>query len=163
MSTSDLYVLNKVSTTHFAEFWNGWGSAPVVWRYIGEKYVTDKPQYWEMDDKTLKQIWALASDPKLEVDERVVLMMTFDHSFVPIKHLKEVGEACITFHSRVRDTDRVNHWADIGEALIRLSAKRHSRFARGAVLSCTSVNDIWCQPGDEQIAKAWPICKEPRP
>lgn len=160
MSTSDLYILNKKSVTHFAKFRNGWGSGPVVWRHIGEKYVSDKPQYWEMDRRTLERIWALAGDRTLEIDERIALMMTFDHSFVPLKNLKEAGEACITFHRRVRDTGSVNHWADIGEALIRLSKTKKSRHAQGAVLSCTSVGDVWLEADAARISKAWPIFAE---
>lgn len=160
MSTSDLYILNQKSVTHYAEFPNGWGSGPVVWEFIGNKYIENKPQYWEMNLSVLKEIWALAGSDKLEEDERIAMMLTFDKAFVPASHFKQAGHACIKFYDRSRTDERVNHWAAIGDALIGLSEQKLSRYARGACLSCTSVNDIWCGANAEHLASAWPIFDE---
>jgi len=170
MSTSDLYILNKKSTRHFAEFRNGWGSAPLAWDFLAEKYLSEfnltdymHPDYigssrkWEM-------VWKLASDTKLKLCERIVLMITFDRAFVPKQHLKEAGEACNEFYGMTAGTpgfeNHANHWGAIGQSLIQMSKQRLSQNARGACLSCTSVNDIWIDPSDEQLSGAWPIFAE---
>lgn len=162
MSTSDLYILNKKSTTHFREFRNGWGSAPLAWDFIGEKYIPEKPVY-SMDSEYLRRVWALAGDTRLEACERIVMMMTFDRAFVPRDRLKEAGEACQDFGRMSSRSagyhDRVNHWHDIGSALIEMSNAKLTRHARGAALSCTSVSDMWGWPEDDQLSRAWPIFK----
>jgi hypothetical protein len=158
MSTSDLYVVNQKSTTWLAAFRNGWGSAPAAWDYLGKKYFGES--YHSMDSKELRKVWDLFGDTSLPGDERIVLAVTFDHAYIPLAHLKDVGEACITFHAKSYNGEQVNHWAEIGQSLIGLQGKHFSRFARGVALSCTSVSDMWGWPSDEQLAKAWSIFKD---
>lgn len=160
MSTTDLYVLNQKSVRHAAEFQNGWGSAPLVWDYLGEKYITERPVY-SLDQQHLKRVWRLADDTRLTTGERTALMLTFDYGYVPRDKLKLAGEACQQFHAdtsaRPELANRVNHWAAIGAALIDLAGGKLSRHAKGAALSCTSVCDIWLSADKTTFAKAWPI------
>jgi hypothetical protein len=158
MSSSDLYVLNQKSTTWLASFRNGWGSAPAAWDYLGKKYFPGT--YHSMLDTELRKVWELFSDTSLPGDERIVLALTFDRSYIPTAHLKGVGEACITFGTKSDDHERVNNWTEIGHTLINMHGRRFSRFARGVALSCTSVSDPWCEPTDDQLSRAWSIFRE---
>lgn len=161
MSTSHLYILNKKSTTHFAEFINGWGSAPVVWDYLGGKYISDKPSYG-MEMSYLKKVWALHKDDRLEVWERIPLFMTFDKAYVPLSRLIDASNACLRFNSEVGVhpdfQNRVNHWGSIGTALsVAAASKPFSPYARGVALSPTSVNDMWGDAPKDWLDDAWSI------
>lgn len=155
MSTSDLYILNKRSTTHFAEFRNGWGSAPIAWDYLGKKYIPEKPKYSFMDGDHIEKVWALYKDQRLDHHERVVLMMTFDQAYVPLDKLEDAGDCCERFGRECEDGAHVNHWSAIGNLLKAAASLRFNRFARGIALSPTSVSDMWC--GDEWVDSAWSI------
>lgn len=160
MSSSDLYVLNKRSTTWLAGFRNGWGSGPVAWDWIGERYIAEKPIY-SGDRRYLEKVWALHSDKRLSADERIVLLMTFDRAYVPLDKCKEAGDSCVTFWERSHNGERVNNWGDIGQFLLSVAGKKFNRFARGVCLSCTSVSDVWCEASQDQINGAWSIFDEP--
>lgn len=150
MSTSDLYILNRKSTTHFAEFRNGWGSGPACWDYLAAKYGVHSTL------SNMQPVWDLASDKRLAHHERVALMMTFDRAFVPLQNLKDAAESCERFGQESAMGGRVNHWSAFGSALREADKKRHSRFARGVCLSCTSVSDNW-QWGSDWPDRAWSI------
>ena len=60
MSTSDLYLVYKTTATHFAEFRNGWGSAPILWGYLSETYL-GRP--WSMLDDS--ELWDLVDDTRV--------------------------------------------------------------------------------------------------
>ncbi len=156
MSTSDLYVLNEKSTRHLAEFRNGWGSAPVAWDFLATKYIAEKPLY-SMDKGHMQKVWDLASDPRLELCERAVLMMTFDRSYVPTANLRDAAEACAKFGALIENGRSANHWPAIGEALRRAATMRLGRHARGVCLSCTSVSDPWGNPAEDWLEDAWSI------
>lgn len=162
MSTSDIYILNKRSTRHVAEFRNGWGSAPVAWDFLGAKYLGfAKPII--LDRARLQQVWDLHRGALLSAQEKIVLLMTFDGAYIPLSRLQEAGEACDAFGAESDDGIHANNWAEIGRSLIRLSNSKFSRFARGAALSCTSVSDPWVDATANQLSKAWPIFREPHP
>ena len=161
MSTSDLYILNGKSVTHWAEFRNGWGSAPVVWDYLAEKYLTGNfTDYMRRDyigfERKCRLVWALNGDDRLTEDERFALLLTFDRAFVPRDRLRGAADLCADFARRTSHIEGVNHWAAIGKSLEAMSTARLGRHARGACLSCTSVNDEWLN-NKEWPKDAWPI------
>ena len=162
MSTSDLYILNGKSTRHLAEFRNGWGSAPMAWDYLAEKYIPEKPAY-SLAESHLEKVWKLAEDDRLEPFERCVLMMTFDRSYVPVANLKDAAEACEMFGKACENGKHVNHWVAIGAALREAAGMRFSRHTRGVALSCTSVNDCWAWPSEKWLTEAWPIFEAAQP
>jgi hypothetical protein len=160
MSTTDLYVLNKASVRHLAEFRNGWGSAPIVWDFLAEKYLGGRVNPFSGDG--YRPVWDLASDDRLTAAEKVVLMMTFDRMFVPIDHLDAAADACGEFYtqSAAWSNNMVNHWGAIGEALRSAKSLRRSRHARGVCMSCTSVSDPWIDAQADTFGKAWSIFKD---
>lgn len=158
MSTSDLYILNKRTTRHVAEFRNGYGSGPRAWDHLSDKYIAEKPVY-SLNPDHMNKVWALATDPRVELYERVVLMMTFERSYVPLSHLEEAANACERFGVECEDNLSVNHWPEIGAELWRVSTMKHSRFTRGVCLSCTSVMDCWLRPVQDWAEGAWSIYK----
>lgn len=162
MSTSDLYVINGKSTRHFAEFRNGWGSAPIAWDHLARKYLGGVPSFSLSEDRYL-QVWDLASGTRIKPYEKVVLMMTFDRAYVPIPHLNEAGKACERFGAECGDGGHANHWQAIGLALREAATKKLGRHARGLCLSCTSVSNAWGWPTAHQLEHAWPIFEDGPP
>lgn len=170
MSTSDLFILNQKSTTWVREFQNGWGSGPCIWDHLAARYFPnlnftnyDRADYIGFERKN-RMVWDLAekSSP-ITSEERVALMMTFDKAYVPIAHLKLAGEACKEAFKQIRAFGHwkgVNHWNAFGDTLIELAGRKHHRAARGVVLNCTSVAEMWLTPSEDYLTNAWPIFKE---
>ncbi|AHC30544.1 hypothetical protein CC53_gp127 [Rhizobium phage vB_RleS_L338C] len=171
MSYSTLYILNQKSTREVAEYRNGWGSGPMCWDYLADKYLghLNFTDYNRTDyigfERKWKMVWDLANDPKLQRCEHIAMRMTFDGAYAANADLKEVGELCQEFFTLVcKDTKRlgmVNHFMVLGLDLVKLSKeRRRSRHMRGAVLNCTSVNNVWWTPTQELLGKAWSIMDE---
>ncbi|MDF1685313.1 MAG: hypothetical protein P1U50_00875 [Parvibaculaceae bacterium] len=152
MSTSDLYILNKKSTTHLAEFSNGWGSGPRCWDHLAEKYLGRGFSFPYLD-----AVMTLSLGERLLQHEKIALMTTFDWAYIPLGNLSEAADACEKFGVECENGVSVNHWPEIGMSIRKAGAIKHNRHARGVCLSCTSVSDIWCQISPDQAAKAWPI------
>ncbi|NTF23534.1 hypothetical protein G6L37_34755 [Agrobacterium rubi] len=166
MSTSDLYILNGKSTRWVAAFRNGWGSAPCLWDHLASKYL---PQVnftdpygvgfvgWERKNE---MVWGLFDDDRVTREERIALALTFDLSYVPLTYLQPAGDACIDAGRMILEHGAwagVNHWQAIGEKLIELADMNFHRNARGVVLNCTSVNDLWVEPSADYLENAFPI------
>lgn len=58
---------------------NSWLSAPIVWNYLCEKYLT--PNCWIFPDKS-QPLWDLWNKPEIPVHQRAVLLMTFDRFII---------------------------------------------------------------------------------
>jgi len=159
MSTSDLYILNRKSTRHLAEFRNGWGSAPRCWDYLAGKYLGEAGGSVMGGGDLSRRVWALARDQSVSAEERLALMMTFDGAYVPIEHLETAGVACKKFGEMCENGKTVNHWPAFGETLRKTAKAKHSKHAIGVALSCTSVSDPWSGAGPDQLGKAWSIFK----
>jgi hypothetical protein len=158
MSTSDLYIINKKSVRHIAEFSNGYGSAPPVWERLYDQYIhkpTDPPRHGmhKWNDS-----WKLYRDARLTAAERCCLMMTFDWAYLPLDMLEQAAWYCDEVGVLTEEEGRVNHWRAIGKTLMDASQKKWGQHARGVGLSCTSVCDLWIDCEPEDIAeKSWAI------
>ena len=157
MSTSDLYILNKKSTTHLAEFQNGWGSAPFCWMQLSVKYLGK-----EFNLLNPTPTWKLAGQGRLQRFELIVLKMTFDRAYIPLANLSEAGAACIEFGTSTDITHKkmVNHWPAIGRTLQKASKRKYRPHVRGVSLSCTSVADCWGANVQDWIEGAWSYFEE---
>lgn len=166
MSTSDLYLLFGKSVRHWSEHRNGWGSAPVVWDYLGDKYIPEKPTY-SLNQDHLRKVWALSKGDGLSDAEMAALMFTFDDAYVPRANLNEVADWFDIFAAEViadsNYANRANHWAAFAEEFREIAATVKDYRLRGVCISCTSVNDIWGNDDGSRVARAWPICEEPKP
>ncbi len=161
MSATIIYALNSKSTTQLKTFRNGWGSAPVLWDYLSEKYLgLDGMPFRENE---LQRLWDLAQDRRLTAEERICHMITFDRAFVPVKHLDAVGDACMTVYAAMPAKyrgGRVNHWYGIGSLCTTLVERRFHHRCRGVCMAPTTVSDHWHRPNPEWMRNAWSIFKE---
>lgn len=157
MSTSDIYLLFGKSARHWSEHRNGWGSAPLCWDYIGEKYI---PAY---NGLRWAEVWPLNASERLSQAERVALLFTLDDAYVPVADLAWAADRFAEFadltEADPKMAGRANHWRAFAESLRRAMSVKDKRL-RGVCVSCTSVNDTWAMRRPEDFAKAWPITSD---
>lgn len=162
MSESSLYLLNKKSTAFLDEYWNGWGSSPVMWDYLGAKYIPEKPIY-SLDPSYIQKVCYLHQASFVPKEEKICLMMTFDKAYIALADLAEASEACLKVGDDINGAlvGRVNHWPEIGKSLAKINEMnfgRYNRFARGVVLDARS--EIWVHPQKDWLTEAWSIFSE---
>lgn len=142
MSYSTVYAIRpNESATEVAELRNGWGSAPVIWDALCQKYLARDS--WRGDDKAL---WALARDARLPECERAVHAMTFDRAYVKAQNIPRAIahiEEFLKLHPI--SLQRVNHWPEIAQIM------RDSLDGAGFALTVTSVSsDLWVGDWNEE-------------
>lgn len=160
MSHTTTYKLFRTKVTEIGEHRNGWGSGPLVWDYLEEKYLP-KLEYSRMilgGDK-MREVWGLASDDRLAKHEKVALVATFDWSYCPTHRLTYAAEMLKRFYEESSSVmpDRANHWSSIADDYI--AAGKDKRML-GVCISCTSVNDIWWGHPRNTTREPWPYMKE---
>lgn len=88
---------------------NSWGTAPLVWNALSEKYLHKK---WIIDSG--KGLWELWKDTRIPKHQRVLLMFTFDRAYVLKKDYPRMSQDIWAF---LRDfpvrTEYENHWPTI--------------------------------------------------
>ncbi len=140
MSYTSVYAVYKTKATNLKELRNGYGSGSAIWDYIALKLTGKKlPMFDKLD-----WFWPLWKDPRLNDNERAVLLSTYDYAVVEVEYLKEFSKACKKVsNSIISDTEWTwNHFADIGEQSEILS-KKHDYRCVGLGIGCTSVCDPW--------------------
>lgn len=137
MSTSDIYRVYRTTARHVAEFRNGWGSAPILWGFLNQKYL-GKDRYSMFGDQ--KDLWALVRDDRVPRCLRIAHAFTFDRSVCPPDRIAELADACDETAKIVAYEQHVNHWADFATTLRAMKCKARQI---GVGLSCTSVSDPW--------------------
>ena len=141
MSYSTLYLVPELGEIEeFEEFRNGHGSAPVVWDYLFEKYITLGPG--EYRHEQYEKTWELVKDDRLSKNEKISLVFTFDHFMCKKKDfdtlsmaLREMGLIYL-----VKKPTYVNHLVAIADALDKM--KNDPRTV-ATCINHTSVGDAW--------------------
>lgn len=102
------------------EYRNGHGYCIPIWTYLADKYIAKLPGEkeadfyirWWMTEKCA-QVWAFATDPRLERWERITLLASFDHYVAKRENFNDIAEAfekCdAAFKEKYRD--HVCHYA----------------------------------------------------
>lgn len=151
MSTSDLYRVYRTKTTHLAEFRNGWGTAPLLWEYLSERFIGAEYR-WCFDAGKDRRLWDLATDERVPRSLRLAHAFTFDRGICPLTRVGELADACDEVGATCAKEQHVNHWAAVAKVLREARAKPRQL---GWALSCTSVNDVWMEWKGEP--KPWDI------
>jgi hypothetical protein len=161
MTSTRVYALNGKSTNALRAFSNGWGSAPVLWDYLSEKYLGLKAMPFGENER--QKLWDLARDKRLTGEERACHMLTFDRAYVPLQHLERVSDACYSVYADMPAKykgDRVNHWYGLGALFSQLAQMKFHHRCRGVCIAPTSVEDHWRNPDPDWARRAWSIFKE---
>lgn len=141
MSHTSLYEVYKTKMVKFKELNNGHGSGPPIWDYISLKYANRK---FSLAYEDHGWFWPLWKDPRLDRNEKAVLLSTYDQAVIGIDYLFEFSKACKEVHQKIIDGTKWtwNHFSDIGKGSLDLSIKHDFR-CRGMAIGCTSVWDEW--------------------
>lgn len=99
MSTTEIYVFKKDG---FAEFYgevqNSFRGAPLLWKLLEEKYLPpifgpSGERMYRTYSLEVNEVWQLANDPRITIEDKIALVTTFDKCLVKIEHIPEVIKA----------------------------------------------------------------------
>lgn len=155
MSTTNVYALFETKVNCIAELSNGYGSGMAIWNYISLKLYNEKFNTFSHDS-----FWSSYKSPRLDNDEKAVLLSTYDYAFIEIDHLAEFANACIKIHELIISTTEWewSHFEAIGNLAHELD-KKHDHRCKGLAIGCTSVCDPWEQDDIKNI-KSWGVYEE---
>ena len=156
MSYASLYKVPKEgSLSTFRQFRNAWGGAYLIWTEMCVKYLglTGVPMsFGGGEDHPLKKLWSLASDPKVDRTDRIVLALTFDRVLIAKKDMLEAAQCLEEFNMKYPPhTKSVNHLPAFAAALRDLYADPEAEAAAWLHTSCSG--SIWyvkTNPDDEE-------------
>ncbi|VXA58245.1 conserved hypothetical protein [Acinetobacter proteolyticus] len=97
---------------------NSWGSAPVIWDAMAQKYL-DKPHFMAatLQDEGAK-LWALCSDESIPLLHRSVHLMTMDRKYIEKKDFQRASTDIRAFlQDFPQPENRINHWHAIADYL----------------------------------------------
>lgn len=103
------------TATTTGTYQNGWGSAPIVWDAVYDKYCGGS-RYGYMQD--LESLWPLYKDERMASCERAVLLFTYDKLFVNDSNLNRMAdhiEEFLVLHPPKEG--HVNHWQAIADSM----------------------------------------------
>lgn len=135
MSYSTLCAVYRTKTRPIATYHNSHLAAPVLWDYLAQQYLGQKPYHWYtvMDD-----LCKLVHNPLVPYHLRVALAVTFDYSLVTVTDIPTVATQLML---TATDIDpRPNHWHTIAADMSKWALTADRR-ALGVGLSGTSVCD----------------------
>ncbi|WP_282265515.1 hypothetical protein [Stenotrophomonas sp. PS02298] len=137
MSTSALCAVFKTKAVPVAEYRNGYGTGPVIWTYLSDRYLGGRN--W---GSAGGELWALAKDESIPFSLRAAHAMTFDQALVR-------PTDCLSFACLIEEAaaileqwnpEYVNHFGAIASDLKGIQLDHR---ALGMGLCCSSVADVW--------------------
>ncbi len=100
MSHTSIYTFKADGTyKEVAEFGNAWGSAPMIWVSLFERWATFDPRKYENAISNPDKVWALSDDERIPLDHRVVLISTYDKRAVRKADLPALAKLYRQFHA----------------------------------------------------------------
>ena len=137
---------------------NAWGSAPVVWDALCQKYLGFEPLRYVSKD--LSGLWNLWRDNSVPLHNRAVLMMTFDRAYVSKTDYQRAADDIRKFlRDFPPDQKSVNHWNFIADFF------SHNPEVPAIGFWCTSVSDNpfngqYNDETEEYDAPDWNECRD---
>lgn len=140
MSYTRVYAIYKTKVSEISCLKNSWGSAPMLWEYISQKYLGKAFNMADHNDG----FWAVRKDPRMCRHDRMVFLSTFDCGLVDFELLGEYEQACREMSGKIAQGTKSewNHFVAIAEAAKDMRKKHDSR-CLGLGLGCTSICDPW--------------------
>ncbi len=94
------------------ELGNAWGSAPVIWDVMAQKYL-NKGAFGAGDE-----LWGLWKDQKIPLLHRTVHLISFDRAFILKKDFKQAAQDIRAFLKDFpQPENHINHWFSIADYL----------------------------------------------
>ncbi len=93
MSRVTVYIIDPTgNVVPYKEASNAYGCAPVIWSKMSERYLGKDFSFFEPD-----KIWPIASDPAVDLQDRITMGFTFDSAFVKKENIPRLIEALRSF------------------------------------------------------------------
>lgn len=158
--TTIVYVFPNEKVECGEELRNSYGSAPVVWDALCQKYLSFPKYGWVMRSGGLSVLWDLWKNKDIPTHQRAVLMMTFDRAYVSKENYQRAANDIRAFLSDFPvDPEIVNHWPVIAEYF------ESDPDIPAIGLWCTSVSDnpfhgSWDEEKEEYAPPDWNECRD---
>ena len=100
------------------ELGNAWGSAPVIWDAMAQKYL-DKPHFMAATfEDSGEKLSALCRDESVPLVHRTLHLMTMDRMYIEKKDFKHAAQDIRAFlNDFPQPEDHINHWPAIADYL----------------------------------------------
>ena len=146
MSRSNLLWVYKTKAVWGDDLPNGWGTGPLLWRFLFERYVSSSERFCCMEEQA-ERVWQLIEDPRVPLHQRAGLLLTFDRAVILRKHITFLAAGFEKLGQETAASDpegtRANHWPAIGRAFLQAASLPLDHRLIGIGLNCTSVADVW--------------------
>ena len=87
------------------------------------------------DESKQQEIWDLWKDTRLKPCERLVIIATFDHCYLPFDKIPEMAEAMRAVHILMKENSNFGEQADALESIYK-----ERKDVKAVAFNCTSVN-----------------------
>lgn len=109
--TTILCVTLGEGTEVLQELRNSWGSAPVIWDAMSQKYLSTKPFAYSM---TIEDLWPMWRSSNVPEYQRAVLAMTYDRAYITKEHYARASENIAAWlEAFPQKAGTANHWPAI--------------------------------------------------
>lgn len=137
MSYTSTYELFKTKVNRIRKHQIGNGSGVAMWDYVSQKVSGKRFNFLDMD-------WECWKSEKLSKEERVVLLSTYDRSYIEVERLPEFAVACHNVHELIISNTNWDwsHFFEIGNDAKSLSESSDYR-CLGFAIGVTSCEDLW--------------------
>jgi len=119
MSYTELVGFKEGKPELSEEIRNAFRGAMAIWTILDETHLPPYYASWDpdkrisrasamMDPNAIKEVWALANDEKVPIDERLVLGTTFDKVLVKRENLPRLIEAFKNFEKKYPDQSSIS-------------------------------------------------------
>jgi hypothetical protein len=128
MSYTEIFGFKNGKVAVQEEIKNSFRGAMAVWTILDKTYLPPYYAKWDptkpmsrasamFDQDAMKEVWGLANDKKVPIDERLVMASTFDKVLVKHENLPKLIEAFRNFDEAYPEQSSIGEQADILQAL----------------------------------------------
>ncbi|HHP4838299.1 TPA: hypothetical protein ACSBZ9_002357 [Acinetobacter baumannii] len=112
--TTVLAIYPNEKVEELFELKNAWGSAPVIWTAMAQKYLNASFTYHIHGN----ELWDLWKDKAIPLAHRAVHVMTFDRAYIVKQDFQRAVQDIRTFlNDFPQPSNHVNHWFAIADYL----------------------------------------------
>ena len=129
MSYTEIVAFKNQESNHTKDVKNAFRGAMAVWGLMEEKHLALKSAPWDptqklsrtslMDPNGVKEIWELANNKDVPIDERIVMATTFDRVVVKRENFDKIIKAMRSFDKTYEGKSSILEQADIIESFIQ--------------------------------------------
>lgn len=129
MSYTEIVAFKNGKACDVKEIQNAWRGAMSVWMLMDESHLPPYYASWDpakkvsrasamMDPNAMKQVWELANNENVPIDERLVMGTTFDKALVKRENLTRLIEAFKNFDKTYPDKSSMLEQSEILESFL---------------------------------------------